>query len=229
MMKTKEEAFNYIEEQEKTDIAYCKVGEGCKKLIVSFSSNQHWGFERKESIIEMKYENSEFDILYMRNRWHWYIGELSGIGTHLYETLDFLKKEFYKYDEVCCIGTSAGGYASILYGSLLCVDRVVAYEPQTDLEYLLENLPRTGKLGAEYIHLSENKNKFLDIWNSYCLLDNVINDNTKYFVYYKGDNNLKKRYQHGMDFYRHGDHHYNKIKKFSNVFKLSNFDWRDII
>lgn len=34
-----------------------------------------------------------------------------------------------------CVGISAGGYASILYGSLLKAHYVIATRPQTDLDY----------------------------------------------------------------------------------------------
>ena len=76
-------AIAYINEQETTDISYVKVGSGNKKLIVSFGSNGHDGFERKTSLMKLRFEKNNFDVLYLRNRHQWYIGGLKGIGKNI--------------------------------------------------------------------------------------------------------------------------------------------------
>ena len=70
-------AMNLIEQQEKTEISYCKVGENSKKLVVAFASNMHRGFERKTSLMQLKYERSDFDVLYLRNQFKWYLIQLN--------------------------------------------------------------------------------------------------------------------------------------------------------
>ena len=57
---------------EATDIAYVKVGNNSKNLIVSFASNNHDGFDMKTSLMELKFKRNDFDVLYLRNRGYWY-------------------------------------------------------------------------------------------------------------------------------------------------------------
>mgnify|MGYP000400607273 FL=1 len=47
-------AIQYIETQEASDISYVKIENNNKKLIVSFASNSHDGFERKSSLMKLK-------------------------------------------------------------------------------------------------------------------------------------------------------------------------------
>ena len=111
------------------------VKETCKKY-----KHLKTYFQRKTSLLELREKRNDFDVLYLRNRGKWNIGGLKGIGKNINHTIAFLKKEFAKYDKVICVGGSAGGYASLLFGSLLQVDSVVAMDAQTDLNYLIDRL-----------------------------------------------------------------------------------------
>ena len=147
MTKTYKTALRYLNNQEKTDISYAKIGEENKKLIVSFASNGKIDkdyFQRKSSLLELKYNENNFDILYLRNQNKWYLQGLNGIGENINHTISFLKKEFSKYDKVLCTGCSAGGYASLLFGSLCNAHSVVAINSQTDLDYLTNLQSRWG-------------------------------------------------------------------------------------
>ena len=126
-----------IEIAEATDIAYVKVGNNSKNLIVSFASNNHDGFDMKTSLMELKFKRNDFDVLYLRNRGHWYLGTLNGIGTTINETIKFLTDQVIGYANVIFTGYSSGAYASILYGSLCKVNCVVAKNPQTDIDWIL--------------------------------------------------------------------------------------------
>ena len=221
-MKTKEEAFNYINKQEKSDISFCKIGSDCKNLIISFSGNGHDGYERKSSLVNHKYDNknSNFDILLVRDRFHWYLGALNGIGNDVDTTVKFLKKERSNYDNVITTGSSAGGYASILFGSLLNVHTVIANVPQIDLEFVVnKSWPCSYKNKKE-------KGGVLWISKSVC--------GSKDYVKYK---NLTEIMQPNINYYcgwyanplnkistlLHGEHHYDNIKHFKNVKLLWNF------
>ena len=70
------------------------------------------------------------------------MGGFNGIGKNINCTIAFLKTEFATYNKVLCIGGSAGGYASILFGSLLKVNKVIGVIPQTDLQYCVDNLKK---------------------------------------------------------------------------------------
>jgi hypothetical protein len=208
-----ENAMKYINKQETTDISYVKIGNDNKKLIVSFTGNGNPYFQRKTSLMKLKYKRNDFDVLYLRNEDKWYLGGLNGIGKNINHTIAFLKKEFTKYDKVLCIGISAGGYASLLFGSLLNVNCVAATVAQTDLQYCVDNLP--DKL-SEKQNLINRSKQCPATWSKYNKIVNVLNDVVSYNVYYKGDDVCKKP----RDFVLHGDYHYDQIKDFPTVSKL---------
>ena len=187
-MDNYEDAMKYIETQEATNISYVKIGNNSKNLIVTFASNNHTGFERKTSLTKLKYQRNDFDVLYLRNQNKWYLGGLNGIGKNINHTIVFLKKEFAKYDKVITIGTSAGGYASILFGSVCNVNVTIAYIPQTDLEYSIANcLPtktefesdemKCGVYEPTLASLGESKVISFQSFNKYKNLKNVIAPN----------------------------------------------------
>jgi predicted esterase YcpF (UPF0227 family) len=63
----------------------------------------------------------------------WYNQGIVGISTDVHTTAEYLRKKIQSYKRVMFIGSSAGGYAAILFGSLLRVNMVVAFRPQTKL------------------------------------------------------------------------------------------------
>lgn len=156
-LKKYNSSMKYIKQQEESDISYVKIGNGSKKLIVSFSADDKTEFEGKKRFMRLKHDHQKFDVLYLRNPNNWYIGELNGIGATMEETLKFLEREFSKYDKVLCTGASSGGYASILFGSILRVDKVIAFHPQTDLEYCADNLSNTSMSAANLRKLREDE------------------------------------------------------------------------
>jgi hypothetical protein len=106
----------------------------------------------------------------------WYHKGIIGISTNINDTLIYLKGIINNYEEVIFLGSSAGGYAAILFGSLLNVNKVIAFIPQTII-----NLQK-------------------DIDNKYLNLKKYINTLTKYFIY--GDININKE----TDPYHHISH-----------------------
>tara|TARA_B100002019_G_C21137562_1_gene531471 strand:+ start:155 stop:835 length:681 start_codon:yes stop_codon:yes gene_type:complete len=216
-MDNYENAIAYIEEKEATEISYVKIGDNSKNLIVSFASNTHTGFERKSSLMQLKYERNDIDVLYLRNFKKWYLGGLNGIGKNINCTIAFLKKEFSKYDKVACTGFSAGGYASLLFGSLLKVNKVIATDAQTDLQYCVDNLSDTA-VGKQ--NLIKRAKECPVTWSKYNKIVNVLNDVVSYNVYYKGNENCVE----DGDLVLHGDHHYDQIKHFPNINKFNSED-----
>ena len=220
-MNNYENAMQYINEQEATDISYVKVGSGNKKLIVSFASNQHHGFERKTSLMKLKYERNDFDVLYLRNQNKWYLGGLKGIGKNINHTIAFLKKEFALYNKVLCIGNSAGGYASILFGSILNVNEVTTINAQTDLEYVKNKI--------NFQQLIKRTKECPVTWSKYNKIVNLLNVGVSYNVCYNGDDFWKMRSESKDNvgpLVLHGDYHYDEIKSFPSV---SKFNFTDII
>ena len=63
----------------------------------------------------------------------WYHKGIQDISTSIEETRVYLETIIKDYKKVIFMGVSAGGYAAILFGSLLQVTIVVAFIPQTIL------------------------------------------------------------------------------------------------
>jgi len=211
-MNNYENAMSYIESQEATEISYVEVGDNNKKLIVSFGSNAHTGFDRKTSLMELKYQRNDFDVLYFRNKDEWYLGGLNGIGKNISHTIAFLKTEFSKYSKVICTGSSAGGYASLLFGSLLSVDLVFAGSPQTDLNYLLK-YPVTKRRSHSLLKRRKECSK---TWKKYSNLSSIVCKDVNYYVAVRGDKNTSTH----RDLILHGEYHLDNIKSHINVHVL---------
>lgn len=66
----------------------------------------------------------------------WYHGGLPGISKDIVETVDFLQKliDFYNISNVVIVGNSMGGFAAILFGTLLNAQTVHAFSPQTFID-----------------------------------------------------------------------------------------------
>ncbi|MBB3839610.1 hypothetical protein FHS57_003619 [Runella defluvii] len=121
-----------------------------KKLcVIYFSSNNIYypnteeNFKRK--IVEQNfYEmyqtriNSAYKHIFVRDIYkQWYI---EGINSRICTPellFEFLQKETQGY-AIITIGSSAGGYAAVLYGSLLSAERVFSFNGQFEIKSLLK-------------------------------------------------------------------------------------------
>jgi hypothetical protein len=103
-------------------------------LIISFASYNRLfgGIRRFEFLnflnthfadVDKKFYIDDFSDLYHKG--------IAGISKNIDETVEYFKKEIEGYKHVVMIGVSCGGYAAILFGSLLNVSSVVAFVPQT--------------------------------------------------------------------------------------------------
>jgi hypothetical protein len=105
------------------------------------------------------------DLRFIIDKNHAYYHKgIDGISTTISETKEFLEKISNGYKKVIFIGTSAGGYAAILFGSLLNISHVISFIPQTIL----------------------TNNDFYD--KKYTNLASVINNTTQYTLY--GDTSI---------------------------------------
>jgi esterase/lipase len=100
----------------------------------------------------------------------WYHNGLKDYTKNIDETIEYINNKIKNYEKVIFMGCSAGGYASILFGSLCKnVHSVVAYSPQT---YISKN--RQSKFTNEkYIEI---KNIFNDSTNYYLMADENCKD-----------------------------------------------------
>jgi len=105
-------------------------------LIVSFAGHglQYGGVPRIEFSNFLKQHFSHIDAqFYVDYNCKSYHQGIQGISNNIDETVEYLKDRFKHYERVICLGASAGGYAAMLFGSLLNVHTVIAFIPQTTL------------------------------------------------------------------------------------------------
>ena len=128
-------------------------------LIVSFAGNAKLfgGIPRFEFVQFLK----QFEVSK-----HFYLDEHSDlyhkglcVTSSIDETVTYLKNEIKHYKRVLFLGNSGGGYAAILFGSLLNITSVIAFIPQT--------------IRRNPTNIDE---KYRDI-------SKYINDSTKYYLY----------------------------------------------
>jgi len=140
------------------------------KLIITFA-----GFGSKNSKPTFIFNNFlkqyNVDKLYLRDISCRYY--LFGLGKHsdnINNTYEFIKNIYSnkKYNKIIVLGCSSGGYASILYGNMLKVDRIIVFSPQTIIN---ENKKVLGDNRFDntcnYIinNIDEKYKKYLDLNN----------------------------------------------------------------
>jgi hypothetical protein len=122
--------------QKMTTKGYLDIFKGSQTLIVAFAG--HGLKVSLNPIFEFKNfltkTYPDTDLLFLKDDRHkWYTKGIVGISTDVMSTLEFLRKRIKNYKNVVFIGSSAGGYAAILFGSLLHVHTILAFRPQTKL------------------------------------------------------------------------------------------------
>ena len=121
-------------------------------------------FEFK-NFLQENYPNYD-QHFFMDKKTLWYTKGIDDITTNVDDTLDYLKPIINGYDIVIFIGASMGGFAALLYGSLLNVNYVIAFRPQS------------------IISLNDN----INYDSQYLDLKSIINFTTEYHLY--GDSNI---------------------------------------
>ena len=137
------------------------------KLIVSFSGQGNgMGTLPQFEFVNFlqKYFPDYEKHFYLDTHSVWYHKGIEGISTTISETVTYLYKQIQNFTEVTFIGSSAGGYAAILFGSLLGIQTVIAFKPQTRLARGLDK--------------------------NYCDVKPYMNPGTTYYIY--GDITVKK-------------------------------------
>lgn len=110
------------------------------------------------------YANQVDLLFYIDKQNSCYHKGIEGITTNIDDTVSYLNTKISNYDKVIFMGTSAGGYASILFGSLCNnVTHVISFIPKTKL---------SRPLNLKYSDLVD-----------------VINTNTNYILF--GDMSIK--------------------------------------
>jgi hypothetical protein len=140
------------------------LNKNSNKLIVAFGSL----FRNTIDQIRFEFVNTinktfpNYSRLYLIDTGQcWYHKGLKGHTHNIGSTIRYLRNIINKYSEVTFIGISMGGYAAILFGSLLNIKNVIAFMPQTIINSR---------------HTKTVKNKFFN-------LKKFINNTTNYQIY----------------------------------------------
>ena len=130
-------------------IEYDSNAKDKKSCVVYFSSNDIY-FPNQEEVFEARIVSLNF--------FEWYKNRINGAYKHIF--LRDIKKQWYieginakintpellkaflveetKGFSTVMLGSSAGGYAAVLYGSILNVERVYSFNGQTELNSLIQ-------------------------------------------------------------------------------------------
>lgn len=103
--------------------------------FVSWDSLPAFDFVRRVNKLSVA-TNRPINCLYLRDSANlWYQHGIAGLGRDVHETANRLREviDAVRPSSVSIVGQSMGGYAAVLYGALLGVDRVLAFGP---LSYL---------------------------------------------------------------------------------------------
>lgn len=106
---------------------------GSRKLILAFGGIKGalgmptFEFYQSSSII------NESRVFFRDFSQHWYHSGLRGITQDVLETADYIRSLIDRIapDEIIFIGNSMGGFAAILFSTLLDTGRVISFSPQT--------------------------------------------------------------------------------------------------
>lgn len=162
------------------------VDEDSNTIIVSFAGHglKFGGVPRAEFANFLGTYFGHVDALFLVDtKLRCYHEGIGGISRNVDETAKYIKTVIEKYGHVVFLGVSAGGYAAILFGSLLNVNSVVAFIPQTRLKS----------------HVFDCRYKDLNPF---------INDVTQYYLF--GDLSVEdSRHMHHISHCEHLAHHQN--------------------
>ena len=141
-------------------------------------------------------ENNSFDKLFLRDiKRNYYLNGLKNSTNNLKQTIDLLKKltSHKEYKKVVAIGSSAGGFAAILFGTILKLQKVIAFNPQTIISESndLNIIPHLfSKEMSSYLGSLNTSDKFYQK----CLnLKNFIPFNTQVEIHYSEFSQVDKK------------------------------------
>ena len=128
----------------------------------------------------------------------YYLTGLKNNTNTFEETIEFIKKLTIqkKYKKIVALGCSAGGYAAILYGSLLKFDKVIAFSPQVVLNKKKDLLIGDIYNAPNTCTWLTNKNKDNAFYQKCLDLKNISPFNTKIDIHYStmGSNGCDKKH-----------------------------------
>ena len=167
-------------------------------LIIIFASNGvSEDLVPPFNFINLLNENKSFDKLFLRDfKCNYYMDGLGNTAKDFYETIEFIKKTISEknYKNVLAIGSSAGGFAAILFGNLLKFKKVMAFNPQTVLTEERELVIKDDFLDLRACEELRKKKQSDDFFNKCLNLKNLVPFQTQVEIHYSEYSEVEKRY-----------------------------------
>lgn len=119
------------------------------RCVVYFSSNALYSPNTEEGLRRAIKERDRYEWtrnlfpdagrhIFVRDIYkQWYLGGISDENDSIEKVLELLRTLTRDYTSIVCVGSSAGGYAAVLFGCLLRAERVLAFNPQFSLSFLI--------------------------------------------------------------------------------------------
>lgn len=163
------------------------LDEASNLCVVYFSSNElyypnteyafHNTIEKRDKYewINTKYPGAKRLIFVRDIQKQWYLEGVS-VKNNTPELLANQLKELCKDYTIYTIGSSAGGFAALLFGSMIKAKRVYAFNAQLDLNIIIkDSSPLINPILFKYQY-NESRSKYYQV-------SNFLNANTKYFYF----------------------------------------------
>lgn len=190
---------NYKIEYEKNDSNVCAIYFSSNGI---FAPNNEHEF-RKQILERNKYEYRNAKVskarkhIFIRDPYkQWYVCGINSEINSMDKLHEFLLEETKGY-EVITAGTSSGGYASIIMGTLLKAKYSFAFSPQIDLLYA----------GFKHDPLLEQHKNDVSRNRYYNIVSLIENSNVPIFYFTPA-------------YCREDGYHYNLIKKYDNIYSF---------
>jgi predicted esterase YcpF (UPF0227 family) len=183
-------------EIEKSDKGRLVELRGSSILLVSFG-----GIRQGLGVPVFEFFNSisyiECDKIFLRDfNQSWYQKGVDSELNHVDKVLNYLRKIIDKneYKNICFLGNSMGGYASILFGTILNVDTVISFAPQTFINRI-NRFMKKDKRWSHEINLIYNydlkRKEYFDL-KKYLKKNNAYK--TKINIYYSSSHTLDSKH-----------------------------------
>lgn len=183
------------EELENTELGTFTEFGGHKNLLVSFG-----GIKQGLGIPVFEFFNSIADIpcdkIFLRDfNQAWYQKGVDAELNHIDKITVYLKETIEKkgYENVCFLGNSMGGYAAILFGTLLNVNTVIAFAPQTFVDRINRILQRDFRWRQQISRVHSNPKKRKDYFDLNPHLASTEYD-TELNIYYSPNHRLDNKH-----------------------------------
>ena len=162
-----EELNKLIEKYRENDNYLISSDEKCKQTVIYFSSLGIYENDNIESFKKniIKKNKFEFYGTRIKNSKHIFIRDIAkdlyrkGINSKINsqkKLLDFLKEQVQN-SEVITVGSSAGGYAALLFGNLLNAKKIFSFSPVVEVdnnEYILMDILENSKIPSYILYPS---------------------------------------------------------------------------